>query len=310
MPDPKSPEKSFLVQRFAKLRFGTLHVIGYSVAGEETVVQIPELNVCFDIGRAPYFALTSDIVCITHSHMDHLAGLGYYLSQRAFQGMKPGTVLVPREIERPVDQLLRCWRDVERQGTPFTLVPMYAGQMHEVRRDFGIRAFATHHGGASLGYCLISIREKLKAEYMGKTGPELAEMKLNGVEIQYRLEVPQVAFLGDTTIGNVFDQPDVQNAQILITECTFFDADHRAKAKAGKHMHMEHLAEVLPKLKNEHIIVAHVSRRTGVRRAKYLLRKRIGEEQMRRIHFLMDFEGAKDEGDIDETVPPPPDNAE
>ncbi|MGH7176818.1 MAG: MBL fold metallo-hydrolase, partial [Tepidisphaeraceae bacterium] len=85
-------EKSFLVQKFAKLRFGALHVIGYSVAGEETVVQVPELNVCFDIGRAPHFALTSDIICLTHGHMDHVAGLGYYLSQRHFQGMKPGTI--------------------------------------------------------------------------------------------------------------------------------------------------------------------------------------------------------------------------
>lgn len=285
-------------------------MIGYSVAGEETVVQVPELNVCFDIGRAPHFSLTSDMICISHSHMDHLAGLGYYLSQRAFQGMKPGTVFVPREIERPIDQLLRAWRDVERQGTPYTLIPMFAGQLHEVRRDFGIRAFGTHHGGASLGYALISIREKLKPEYHDKTGPELAEMKLAGVEIQYRLEVPLVAFLGDTTIGNVFDQPDVQNAQILITECTFFDTDHRAKAKAGKHMHLEHLAEVLPKLKNEHIIISHVSRRTGIRRAKHLLRKRVGEEQMQRIHFLMDFEGARDEGEVEDVGPPPADTAE
>jgi ribonuclease Z len=303
-------ERSFLVQRFAKIRFGTTHVVGYSVAGEETVIQIPELNVCFDIGRCPYFALTSDIICISHSHMDHLAGLGYYLSQRAFQGMKPGTVLLPREIERPVDQLLRCWRDVERQGTPYTLVPMFAGQLYEVRRDFGIRAFGTHHGGASLGYSLISIREKLKPEYHEKTGPELAEMKLAGVEIQYRLEVPLVTFLGDTTIGNVFDQPDVQNAQILITETTFFDADHRAKAKAGKHLHLEHLAEVLPKLKNQYIVISHVSRRTGIRRARHLLRKRVGDEQMKRIYFLMDFENAKDEGDIEDTAPPPPDTAE
>ena len=30
-------DKSFLVQKFAKLPFGQIHVIGYSVAGEETV---------------------------------------------------------------------------------------------------------------------------------------------------------------------------------------------------------------------------------------------------------------------------------
>jgi ribonuclease Z len=309
---PGTVEKNFLVQKFANLKFPKhqLSIIGYSVAGEETVVQVPELNVCFDIGRSPYFALTSDYVCITHSHMDHIAGLGYYLSQRAFQGMKPGTVLLPREIERPVDTLLRSWRDVERQGTPYELIPMTAGQMYEVRRDFGIRAFATHHGGVSLGYALISIREKLKQEYMGIPGPELVEMKKRGVEIQYRLEVPLVAFLGDTTLGNVFDQPDVQNAHIVITECTFFDPGHRAKAKAGKHMHLEHLAEVLPKLKNEWVVISHVSRRTGIRRARHLLRKRVGNEAMKRVLFLMDFEGSRDAGEIEDQAPPPPDTAE
>src|SRR5688500_794218 len=229
-PSPEQPaltgdaDRSFLVQRFAKIRLGQYHVVGYSVAGEETVVQIPELNVCFDIGRCPYFALTSDVVCISHGHMDHLAGLPYYLSQRFFQGMKPGTVIVPRELEGPVDRLLRCWRDVERQATPYTLIGLSAGQTHEVRRDFVIRAFQTHHGGVSLGYSLVSVREKLKPEYMGTPGPQLADMRKRGIPIQYRIEVPLVTFTGDTTVGECFSNPDVANAQVLITELTFFDA--------------------------------------------------------------------------------------
>ena len=302
-------EKSFLAQRFAKLPLGSVHLVGYSVAGEETVVQVPELNVCFDIGRCPYFALTSDIVCISHAHMDHVAGLPYYLSQRYFQGMKPGTVLLPKELERPVDAMLRCWRDVERQGTPYTLVPMSAGQLHEVRRDFAIRAFATHHGGTSLGYSLISVREKLKQEFIGLPGPEIAAMRKRGVEVQYRLEVPLVAYLGDTTAGPVFDHPDVQTAQIFIGECTFFDSEHKPKAKAGRHLHMDQFAEILPKLKNEHIVLIHVSRRTSLRRARQLLKKRFGEEAMTRIHLLMDLEGAENAGDVESVGPNPPENA-
>lgn len=298
------PQTSFLVQKFAKLDFGLFSLIGYSVAGEETVVQVPELNVCFDIGRCPQFALTSDFICVTHSHMDHVAGLGYYLSQRHFQGMKGGTILLPREIERPVDTLLRAWRDVERQATPYTLVPMQPGQLYEVRRDFGIRAWATHHGGASLAYVLISIREKLKPEYMGCSGPELVELKKRGEEIQYRLEVPLVAFVGDTTAGPVFDQPDVQNAQVLVTECTFFDPAHRAKSKAGKHLHVDQFAEILPRLKNEHVVIGHVTRRTGLRRAKSLLRRAVGDEAMRRVRFLMDLEDAASAGDVEQTLPP------
>lgn len=310
VPDPGGVEKSFLVQRFAKLAFGQYSVIGYSVAGEETVAQVPELNVCFDIGRCPYFALTSDIVCLTHAHMDHLAGLPYYLSQRYFQGMKGGTILLPRELEAPVDRMLRCWRDVERQGTPYKLVPMSAGQMYEVRRDFGIRAFATHHGGVSLGYALISIREKLRAEYIGRPGPELAQLRKSGVEIQYRLEVPLVAFLGDTSAGPVFDHPDVVNAEILITECTFFDREHKAKAKAGRHLHVDEFARILPGLKNRHVVIIHVTRRTALRRAKRVLQKFAGDGLMKNVHFLMDFEGAIDAGEIEDAGPPPPDTAE
>jgi ribonuclease Z len=302
-------DKSFLVQKFARIPLGQIHVVGYSVAGEETLVQIPELNVCFDIGRSPFFALTSDIVCLSHGHMDHVAGLPYYLSQRCFQGMKPGTVLLPRELERPVNTLLHCWRDVERQATPYTIIGMSPGDVHEVRRDLIIRCFATHHGGPSLGYALINVREKLKQEFMGKSGPELAAMKKRGVEIQYRLEVPLVAYLGDTTMGEVFDHPDVQNAEVLITECTFFDADHKHKAKVGRHLHVDHFIDAIDRLKNKDIVLIHVSRRTGVGRARRLLRRRIGEDRMKNIHFLMDFEGAREAGDIDSFVPPPPPNS-
>ena len=303
-------EKSYLVQKFAKLPLDGSHVIGYSVAGEETVCQIPELNVCFDIGRCPHFALTSDFVCISHAHMDHIAGLGYYLSQRYFQGMKPGTVLVPREIERPVDALLQAWRDVERQGTPYKLLPISAGQTYDVRRVFGIRAIQTHHGGPSLGYSLISVREKLKPEYMGTPGPELAKMRRSGVEIQYKLEVPLVTFLGDTAAGPVFEHPDVINAEILITEITFFDQEHRTKAKHGRHLHLDQFVEIAQGLRNQHIVITHVTRRTGIRRARQMLRKHLGDERMANIHFLMDFEHARDEGDVENVGPPPADTAE
>lgn len=289
--------KSFLSQKFARLTFGQYTVIGYSVAGEETVVQVPELNVCFDIGRGPQFALTSDILCISHGHMDHIAGIAYYLSQRYFQGMKPGTILLPAEIESSVDEMLGCWQRIERQNTPYELVGMSPGDVHRIRKDFGIRALRTHHGGPSLGFACISFREKLKEEYHDRTGEELVRMKREGVEIQYTIEVPTVTYLGDTGAGPVFSDPDVADARILITECTFYEDEHRRKSRDGKHMHVSQLVEVLPQLKNQHLVLLHVSRRTGVPRSMRLLAKALGGAIPPDIHFLMNLRDATSGGD-------------
>jgi hypothetical protein len=83
------------------------------------------------------------------------------------------------------------------------------------------------------------------------------------------------------------------------------------KAKAGRHLHVEQFAQILPKLKNQHIVVGHVSRRTSIYRARNILRKWVGEERMANVYFLMDFENATDAGEVEDAGPnPPPDTAE
>jgi len=185
----------------------------------------------------------------------------------------------------------------------YKIIPMSPGQDYEVRRDFVIRAVATHHGAPSLGYVLINVREKLRPEFIPLTGEQLAELRRQGVEIQYKLEVPLVAYLGDTSYGDVFDHPDVMGAQTLLCECTFFDPAHRTKAKAGKHLHVEDFVKVMAKSRNENVIVLHVSRRNGIRRSKGILRKLLPPEQFAKVHFLMDFEDSRSAGDLEDAAP-------
>jgi len=57
---------------------------------------------------------------------------------------------------------------------------------------------------------------------------------------------------------------------------------------AGDHMHIDEFAEMLGKLNNEHIIVTHLSSRTGIGAAKKSLKKKLSAELYAKTIILMD----------------------
>jgi len=279
-------------------QLGDLNLVGYSLAGEETVVAAPELNVCFDVGKAPRDILALDHVLLSHGHMDHAAGLAYYLSQRNFVGNSPGTVLAPAALESPIHSLLRSWAEIEGHLTPANIVPMKPGDEFEIRRGLVARSFAVNHGVPALGYALVDVRRKLRPEFAEKSGPELVELKKQGIDIQYTLEVPLVAYCGDTMEGDFLQLDIVRRARVLILECTFFDPDHVRRARAGRHMHVRDFARILRRMSNEFCLLTHVTRRTGLREAKEILSRLAEPELMAQVRFLMDGRRRK-------PIPPP-----
>src|SRR4030042_1045068 len=90
----------------AYIKIDDLEIIGYSVAAEETVVAMPQLDVCFDIGKAPNQVISINNILLTHGHMDHAAGIAYYLSHRNFCGQSPGTILAPVNLIEPIKEII------------------------------------------------------------------------------------------------------------------------------------------------------------------------------------------------------------
>jgi len=273
-------------------------VQGFSVAGEATTISIPEMDVCFDMGKAPRAHLAPKYCVLSHGHMDHIGGLSYWCSQRNFQGMGPGTIVCDKRIESDVRGMMDGFQALERQKTPYELIALEEGDELEIKNNIVLRPFHTEHTCPSSGYSIIEKRTKLKPELVGLPQEKIKELKLRGEEIINTFEVPLIAYTGDTLPGPHLLRDDVMNAQIIITECTFFEKDHEQRAKVGMHMHVNDIAEWLKVAQCEHMVICHISRRTHLGQARKALIDVAGKELCEKVHFLMDHRTNRDRYDI------------
>ena len=210
----------------AHIEIDGLEIIGYSFAGEETVVAIPQLDVCFDVGKAPDQIIHINNVLLTHGHMDHAAGIAYYLSHRNFSGQSPGTILAPENLLAPIKQIIEAWSRLDGNKVPANLVGVKAGDEYQIKPNLFARVFPTKHSRGSVGYSVIEKRKKLKDEYKKLKSRQIVELKKQNVEIDYQLEIPIVTYLGDTQYVDFSQLKYIAESKILIAECTFYQDEH------------------------------------------------------------------------------------
>lgn len=262
---------------------------GESVAGEATCLQIPELDLGFDIGSCPRAMLSSKHLAITHGHMDHIGSLAYFCSQRRFQGMGTAKIVCDQRIAPAIKRMMDGYVDLERQRTPYELIGLLPDQPLQIKNNIILKGFETEHTAPSFGYTVTEKRTKLREQYHDLPQEKLRELKDRGVEITRSLEIPLVAYTGDTSPGPHLLREDVRRAQIVIAECTFFEPDHKERAKVGMHMYLDDIAEWLRILECQHLVLVHVSRRTDMQYARRRIAEVAGAKLMEKVLFLMDY---------------------
>ncbi len=272
----------------AQIKIDDLEIIGYSVAGEETVVAMPQLDVCFDVGKAPDQIISINHILLTHGHMDHAAGIAYYLSQRNFCGQSAGTILAPKNLLGSIRDVIDAWTRLDGNQIPANLVGVKAGDEYQIKPNLFARVFPTKHTKGSVGYTVVERRKKLKPEYTKLGGPQIVELKKQGVEIDYPLEIPIVTYLGDTQYVDFSQLEYIVNSKILIAECTFYEGEHTTRAEAGKHMHIDEFAGLLDKLNNEHTIITHTTQRTPMREIRKILKESLPKDMYDKVVLFMD----------------------
>ncbi len=246
----------------ALLHCGNLTIEGESSSAVATYMRVKELDLIFDLGRCPINFIGTQHIFISHFHLDHYFGLPIYISQRWLANIRPGNIYVPAEgmdeLQRILNQIAtldsgRVWN--------YHLTAVQAGDAIPFRKNLVAHVLPCCHTVPSIGYLICEVRDKLKPEFHNLQGSEIAELRRAGTKVTTQIELPLIAYLGDTYKVPIDAHPLLKQCKILICECTFIKPEHRERAEETMHLHLDILPTLLETFESEHIVLCHFSRR-------------------------------------------------
>lgn len=257
---------------------------GYSLAGITTSIFCRNASVCFDVGQGLPFQNAAKHVLITHAHMDHASGIPYLLSQKNMNGQKETNLFVPESFVSPIEQILKLWQSVDGHEYGYNLRAARVGELYDLDKLYAVKPFATPHRVASQGYLLYQKKKRLKAELRAAGEEAILRARAQGVDPNESFLAPMVAFTGDSKIEFIDADPDVAAAKILFVEVTFWDdAKPVAHARKWGHLHLDELLAILPRLKNERIVLIHASVRYPTAVLLEILARRLPAAERERV---------------------------
>lgn len=273
------------------LDLGGLKIRARSIGGVETCFIVPAYDVCLDIGRCPVGAERQGHLLLTHAHIDHAAGLPYYVSLRSLMSMRPPVVTCPRASAATLQTILDTWATLQADSDRLRLIPVEDGDRVPLARGAYARAFRSPHRIASVGYTIFSTKKKLRADLVGLPGPQIAARARAGEAVNDIVETPELSYPGDTRIEVVESEPLVRRSRLLILESTFVgDSVPTEKARRTGHVHLDQIAERADLFENEHIVLSHFSRRHSPERIRAEVRDKFPAHLRERVTLLIHAE--------------------
>ncbi|MDR3001318.1 MAG: hypothetical protein LBU89_08655 [Fibromonadaceae bacterium] len=267
------PDKQYSMHnalRQVKIEHKRWSLQGFSISGLATYFQVPELDVCVDMGECPMSALSLNHVLLTHSHGDHSRCLMRHNSlRRMMQNPVQAVYYIPEPVYDLAIDLVKAETlfegvSEERFDLP-RLECVKAGERFdlEYRKDLEVYPFNVKHSIAAFGYTFFNKKKKLKKEYAQHSREEIISLKKSGVEITDDVREPVISFLGDCLGESLWEERHVWNSPTVVCECTFLDEDEFSMARKKGHTHINHLVQVLNKIGSsmacENIILTHFS---------------------------------------------------
>ena len=240
-------------------------IAGSSMSGMATMVAVPSMDLAFDMGCCPMEALSCRNVAISHPHLDHIGSIVSHAATRHLMKAKPSRIICHPDLVEPLEKLFQVFGDMQNQELPHSFLPLKPGDdgfkfAHVGNGDYLIKAFPGVHRIYSQGYVVYHVKPKLKAEYHGRK--DIAELRAAGVDVLEEVESPELAFVGDSEVAVLDENPVLREVNVLIMESTFVDEKISSEfAGVRGHTHLKELVERADVLKNNAIVLMHFSAR-------------------------------------------------
>ncbi|MEX1310027.1 MAG: MBL fold metallo-hydrolase [Candidatus Sulfomarinibacteraceae bacterium] len=210
-------------------------LIGVSIAALATAFAIDRFSTAVDMGRCSALLAAQETVLLTHCHSDHVAGLIAWLSAhtRRHRG-QPTRVVVPSGKRSALLAALEIWPDLDgvrrRVDLAEALVGAEPGTTVELAGGGAATAFSVRHNTTALGWSV--------------TSPES--------------DRPVVAIAGDSTVEPFREDPGLLDASVAVVDCSFIETGTRVAARLGGHGHLDDWLELLPDLRCDFLVLAHL----------------------------------------------------
>lgn len=242
-------------------QMGAFTLQGISLGGVYTSIYVPELRILFDVGTPIRAACNADVLCLSHAHPDHIGGLYGFLGLRGLRGKdSPLRILCPRSIVDRVKAVVDANNAFLKKPFEVDVVGVVPGDVIPHRNAQSIRIVETYHLVDSIGFLVQSTVQKLKTEFVGLSGAELAAKRAEGIVLSEDKQLPEFGFITDTLVQALDNAPELYEARVLAVEATFLDGERSvADTRRHTHIHLDELNEREALFKNKHVALIHPS---------------------------------------------------
>jgi len=238
-----------------------IEIEGVSIAGHESFYKLPGFRTLLEFGRAPEDVVGYATVCVTHGHLDHMAGLAHHASRRRLAGLPGARVFVPGEAVPHVEQWVEAAERLEQIEYGVEVVPAAPGDRIRLRNDLELTVLPGRHRVPTVGYLFSEVRQKLRDEFIGRPGEEIAALRARGVAVTRREEIPLLAYPGDCG-DEIFEAcPELFDARVLLLECSFLLPEDVDRAREYAHIHLGDILARADLFRNEAVVLTHFSQR-------------------------------------------------